>query len=170
MKKQQVIDPNKMLMNPLAHDLQIEATQLIDYGSYVEDSVTNERTPVSALIEKNRVAKLFYGKGNKEMVYNLSPGAKSLYLFVLYNLEPNQDWIQINVEWYMNKNNIKSINTYKDAAKELCRYLFLAATMDYKNVFWINPSLFFCGNRLDKYPTKVKINRTPYLVNSKPEH
>lgn len=164
MKKLQEVDVNKMLHNPLAHDLVIDVTKRIDYGKMLTDKETGESIPTSSLIEKNRTAKVFYGTGAKEMVYNLSPGAKSLYLYILYNLEPNQDWIQVNVDWYMLKNSIKSINTYKEAAKELCRYLFLAATLDYKNVFWINPALFFCGNRIEKYTNKVNVRVNPYIV------
>ena len=167
MKKQQEVDANKMIRNPLANDLCITATQRIDYGQMITDEDTGELVPSVSLIEKDRNVKIFYGKGCKEMVYNLSPGAKSLYLFVLYNLEPNQDWIQINSQWYMTKNSIKSINTYKEALKELCRYLFLSPTLDYKDVFWINPMLFFCGNRINKYPDKVKISATPFYVSKK---
>lgn len=167
MKKKQEIDESKMIMNPLANDLSIVATRRIDYAQMITDEDTGELIPTTNLIEKNRNVKIFYGTGCKEMVYNLSPGAKSLYLFVLYNLEPNQDWIQINSQRYMTKNSIKSINTYKEALKELCRYLFIAPTLDYKDVFWINPMLFFCGSRINKYPDKVKIAIQPYIIYAK---
>jgi hypothetical protein len=156
MKKLQTIDESKLLLNPFVNNLQIEATKLIDTGKFVPDE-DGTMIPVTALIEKKQNVKLFYCSGCKDMIYNLSPGAKSLYLFVLYNLDSGQDWIQLNSQWYMAKNNIKSINTYKEAVKELCRYLFLAQTADYKDVFWINPMLFFSGNRIAKYPGKVKI-------------
>ena len=156
MKKQQVIDESKLVLNPFVNNLQIEATKMTDLNKYVIDS-NGEPQPVSTLIEKRQNVKLFYCTACKDMVYNLSPGAKSLYLFVLYNLESGQDWIQINTQWYMSKNSIKSINTYKEAVKELCRYMFLNQTADYKDVYWINPMLFFSGNRIAKYPEKVII-------------
>lgn len=155
MKKLQDIDESKLVLNPFVNNLLIEATKLTETNKFVlSDGI---QVPVTTLIEKRQNAKLFYCSGCKDMVYNLSPGAKSLYLFVLYNLESGQDWIQINVQWYMTKNSIKSINTYKEAAKELCRYLFLSQTVDYKDVYWINPMLFFSGNRIAKYPDKVII-------------
>lgn len=155
MKKLQEIDESKLLLNPFVNNLQIEATKLTETNKFVlSDGV---QVHVSTLIEKRQNVKLFYCTACKDMIYNLSPGAKSLYLFVLYNLESGQDWIQINSQWYMSKNSIKSINTYKEAVKELCRYLFLSQTVDYKDVYWINPMLFFSGNRIAKYPTKVII-------------
>lgn len=156
MKKLQEIDESKLLLNPFVNNLHIEATKLTDTGKFVLDE-TGDPVQVSTLVEKRQNTKVFYCPGCKDMVYNLSPGAKSLYLYVLYNLDSGQDWVQINTEWYMTKNNIKSINTYKEAAKELCRYLFLSQTVDYKNVYWINPMLFFSGNRIVKYPDKVVI-------------
>ncbi len=155
MKKQQIIDESKLGLNPLVNNLQIEATKLTDINKFV--LFEGVQVPVSTLIEKRQNTKLFYCSGCKDMVYNLSPGAKSLYLYVLYNLEGGQDWIQINVQWYMTKNSIKSINTYKEAAKELCRYLFLSKSVDYNDVYWINPMLFFSGNRIAKYSDKVVI-------------
>ena len=156
MKALQEIDESKLLLNPFVNNLQIEATKLTDTGKYVPDE-DGTMLPCTVLVEKRQSTKIFYCSGCKDMIYNLSPGAKSLYLFVLYNLDSGQDWIQINIQWYMTKNNIKSINTYKEAVKELCRYLFLSQTVDYKDVYWINPMLFFSGNRITKYPTKVII-------------
>ncbi len=156
MKKLQDIDESKMILNPFANNLFIEATKLTDIGKFIIDT-NGDRQPVTSLVEKRQNVKLFYCTGCKDIVYNLSPGAKSLYLFVLYNLESGQDWIQLNSQWYMTKNNVKSINTFKEAAKELCRYLFLSLSVDYKDVYWINPMMFFSGNRITKYPDKVII-------------
>ncbi len=154
MKRLQTIDESKLILNPFVNNLQIEATKLTDLNKFVADA-DGTMLPVTTLIEKRQNTKIFYCTACKDMVYNLSPGAKSLYLYVLYNLESGQDWIQVNVQWYMTKNGVKSINTYKEAMKELCRYLFLSQTVDYKDVYWINPMLFFSGNRIAKYPDKV---------------
>ena len=55
---------------------------------------------------------------------------------------------------YMNENEISSINTYKTAVQELCKYLFIYphAKTIYKDYYWINPSLMFSGNRIDLNP------------------
>lgn len=156
MKKNQNIDTEKMFYNPFVSNLIIEATQLVDYNKFIADE-DGVMLPATSLIEKKEYTKIFYSAGAKDMVYNLSAGAKSLYLFILYNLETNVQYIQINVERYMKKNSIKSINTYKEAVKELCRYLFLIQSSDYKDVYWTNPELFFNGNRIKTFSNKVVI-------------
>jgi hypothetical protein len=157
MKKLQEIDPSKLLLNPFVNDLYIEASRLTDSKKFIPDPVTGELLPATALVEKRQSAKIFYCTDCKQIIYNLSPGAKSLYIFVLYNLTTNQDWIQLNSQSYMTKNSVKSINTFKDAVKELCRYGFLGTTPEYKDVYWINPKMFFSGNRITKYASRVII-------------
>ena len=85
-----------------------------------------------------------------------SAGAKSLYIHILYELEYGCDYIEINVKRYMKENNISSINTYKDAVKQLSRYLIIYPSV-IKGVYWINPKLFFAGSRVNKYPKNVVI-------------
>lgn len=161
MKKLQDIDESKMVINPFSYTLQVEATKLIDSRTVVSTPgygyVTIE---TETLIEHKSYTKLFYCSGCKDIIYNLSSQGKSLYLFVLYNLTAGRDWMQLNSQWYMTKNNIKSINTFKDAVKELCRYAFLSQSADYNDVYWINPSLFFHGSRIKKYPSNVVVKNT----------
>jgi len=154
MKKRQEIDISKLLNNPYRNTLAISATKVIDSNTFVY-SKEGEAIPVERLIEKQKSTKIYQCTGCKERVYNLSPSAKSLYLYILYNLKVNVDWIHLNRDWYMKKNNVKSINTYKEAVKELSRYEFIIPTAEYKDVMWINPVLFFSGDRMRKYPDKV---------------
>ena len=157
MKKRQEIDESKLIGNPYISKLVIEATKVVESGMYINDQ-NGVPQPVERLIEKQKYAKVFYCTGCKERVYNLSAGAKSLYLYIIYNLKANKDWIHINREWYMSKNGIKSINTNKDAVKELSRYEFLCLNAEYKDLFWINPALFFTGDRIKKFRDRVIID------------
>lgn len=155
MKKLEPIDPSKMVQNPFSVPLRIEVTKITDSKKYIPDT-DGIMHPVEYLIERQTCAKLYYHAGAKDEVNNLSVSAKSMLFYVLYSLEPNKDYIRINQEYYMSKNEV-SINTFKNAIKELCRYCFLYRSEDYKDVFWINPSRFFCGSRIDKYPENVII-------------
>lgn len=154
MKKLQEIDESKMVLNPFLGTLQIEATKLTDSNIFIidEDGIP---VPASNLIEKQKFTKVYHCTGCKERVYNLSPSAKSLYLYLIYNVDANKEWLRINVDWYMKKNGVKSINTYKTAMRELCRYMFIHQSPDYKDVFWVNPELFFHGNRITRFPNNV---------------
>lgn len=162
MKKLHDVDESKMVINPFSYTLQIEATKLIstDVTESSYDQQTINTIEREVLIEHKSYTKLFYCSGCKDIIYNLSPQGKSLYLFVLYNLTAGKDWLQLNSQWYMTKNNVKSINTFKDAVKELCRYAFLSQSADYTDVYWINPTLFFHGSRIKKYPKHVVVKNT----------
>jgi hypothetical protein len=149
MRKLEVIDESRLVNNPYVYTLQIPVTEVTLKDRYKEGAhniVVNDKL----YIEKLPSTKIFLSKESKEIVYNLSDKAQRMYLYVLYNLNSNKDWIQINKEMYMAKNEIKSVNTYKDSISELIRYGFLTTT-EYKTVFWINPHLFFSGNRIKKF-------------------
>jgi len=165
MKKRQEIDQTKLINNPFASKLCIEATAVVESKMFVRDEKTGEDIPVERLVEKAKSTRIYQSAGCKDRVYNLSAAAKSLYLYLLYNVEVNKDWIYLNREWYMKKNTIKSINTYKEAMKELCRYEFMTPTAEYKDVFWINPQLFFNGNRIRKYPKRVVVGESKWVKN-----
>lgn len=161
MKKQQEVDDSKMVINPFSYSLQVEVTKLVSTDEIKDDGHTTITREL--LIEHRAYTKLFYCTGCKDIIYNLSPQGKSLYIFVLYNLTAGKDYIQLNSQWYMTKNNVKSINTFKDALKELCRYCFLQQSADYNDVYWINPSLFFHGSRIKKFPKNVVVKSTRVL-------
>jgi len=156
MRKLVEIDEGKMKRNPFVLSLRIDATKMSDAGKFVPDS-EGVMLPVQYLFEKERSAKIYYHPGAKDIIYKLSSGAKCLYLFLIYHLEPSCDYIRLNSEHYMALNGIKSIKTYRNAVRELCRYCFISESADYRGVYWINPMLFFSGNRITKYPHRVNV-------------
>jgi hypothetical protein len=85
----------------------------------------------------------------------LTGRAKELYLWVMYELDKNEDFVWINVQRYMEECNVSSMTTYRDTVKDLQKSLIISPTT-IKDVYWINPLFFFNGNRLEKYETKLK--------------
>lgn len=83
-----------------------------------------------------------------------TPKAKDLCWFIIYELNSQQDWLWINKERYMKESHV-SLNTYKAAVLELDRYGILQPTV-YKDTYWVNPMFFFHGDRIKKYPSKIK--------------
>ena len=66
-----------------------------------------------------------------------------------------------HLQRFMEENHIKSVNTYKTGLEELIRYNLLCPTSEAKKgYYWINPRLFFCGNRPNKYPNNIEIYST----------
>jgi hypothetical protein len=67
-----------------------------------------------------------------------------------------RDWVQVNKEYFMSKYGVKSVNSFKDALKELQRYLVIVST-HYDTVYWVNPSFMFNGDRVKKYPDNLQV-------------
>lgn len=156
MNKKEIIDESRLIKNPYEYTLVIPVSKYTNPKEFIKQGEDGIVVNSSFYLERVQSAKLFYSTGAKEYVYNLSDKAQRLYLYILYNLLNNKDYVQINKENYMTKNGIKAENTYREALKELIRYNFLCLT-EYKTVFWINPNLFFCGNRIKKYPSNIKV-------------
>jgi len=109
--------------------------------------VTAEATPFT---------KFYITSENRKIRNGLSLRAKELLLWLMDELEPGLDYIKVNKQRYMKELNIKSVNTYKEAIKDLVRYDMIAFTVQ-PNIFWINPEYIFRGDRLKKYPNKLSV-------------
>lgn len=158
MNKLEQFDETILKTNPFTFTLSLPVTKIISNVSYSrspEDGMILNSVFYQEQIESTRV----YHCKAKEDVYKLSDKAIRLYMYILYNLKSGKDFIQINEEYYMKKNGIKSINTFKAAKMDLIQNNFILPTI-YKTVFWTNPNMFFNGNRLKKYPHNLNIKST----------
>ena len=107
-------------------------------------------------LEHERYAKVFLEGGKRKAVCSLGGSATKLFTWLMYELDSGKDYVWINRDRYMHESGISSINTYKDALRELVGSGLIAVSLE-PGVFWINPRLFFCGNRIKKYPNHVEI-------------
>ena len=107
-------------------------------------------------MEKENVTKVYTKPEYRQLISQLSPKAKSLFLWLIYEADSGKDYIWVNKQRYMKENDITSINTYKTAIEELVTSLILATSL-VKDVYWLNPRLFFSGNRVNKYPNHVEV-------------
>ena len=158
-KKLEDFDESKLINNPFTYSLLIPATKMLsDAFKLLPAEMEGEEGTLirdTFLIERTQSVRMYYCPGCKLMVYNLSDKAQRLYLYLLYNLERKRDYVQINKEDYMKKNNVKSNTTYLGAVEELTRYGFIGNTM-YKTVYWTNPFLFSSSDRIAMYPDRVE--------------
>lgn len=154
MKKAPVIDENKLGGNPYLYTLQIPVTKIITSKEKVE---TAEGVWVDKTFYKEKTPKveIYIHEAARSNVAGISDKAQRLYLHILYSLKRNQEWIYLNKEFYMRENKVASLTTFYDAIKELQRYEYIQKTVT-KEVYWINPHRFFPGNRVVKYPDKIK--------------
>lgn len=156
MIKNPLIDPLKRIgVNPFVANLQIPINNLRSksFKEITEDGESIKLYDTISL-EKTKFAKMYCSAERRIIIMNCSPRAKELILWVMFEINSNEDYIWINKERYMKEASIVSVNTYKDALLELIRYGVLALS-GIPSVYWINPDIFFKGDRVKKYPQKV---------------
>lgn len=133
----------------------------IDFKVIVRKRLFNQKSkdgksyPVEIELEHDRHVKIFIEADKRKAVALLSAPAKSLFLWVLYELESGKDYLWIDKHRYMKEMMINSINTYKTGMRELVMERILATSLT-PDVFWINPQVFFCGSRINKYPKNLE--------------
>jgi hypothetical protein len=146
-------DAKKLGINPFSFSLEIKVRKLEVPHSYKLTDGIN--LPVVNELEATPFTKLFQSPERRIIVSNLSPAAKELFLWMLFEIDAGSDSIWINRDRFMAENNT-SLNTYKKALEELVRYALLAQTV-IQGVYWFNPDFFFRGDRLKKYPKNIKL-------------
>lgn len=147
------IDEEKLGKNPLILNLKIVVNTVPVAGMWkVEDGIT---LPADMEIEKASFTKVFNDADRRKELARLSNRAVDLFLWLIFEVEPNQDWLWVNRVRYMEERQIKTYNTYNGAVNELIGLLYIAKVAGYPNVFWINPHYFFNGNRAKCFPKNV---------------
>lgn len=147
------IDEADFIQNPLVgSDFKILINKVID-GKHLQ-LVDGVLVPTEIEYERGRYSKVYLKPEHRKMVSMLSPGGKSLYLWIIYELDAGKDYLWVNRTRYMEENRLTSVNTYKKAMAELVRLTFLCPSM-VKDVYWINPRLIFCGSRVNRYPNNL---------------
>ena len=141
--------------NPFSVDLRIRINR--KYKEVINKF--GDADKLESVFESVGYTKMFDQAGAKALVASLSVRAKELYLHIMYSLDSGQDIIWIHRGRYMELYGIRSINTYKDAVKDLSDKLFIYPHASIRDTYWINPHYFFKGNRQSKYPNNLIIEK-----------
>lgn len=139
-------------INPFSLSLEIKVKELELLNAYKKEG--DDWMPVTNEIEDTPFTKMFITAERRIIVSNLSPAAKELYLWIMFEIDAGKDALWINKERYMLENHT-SINTYKKALEDLIRYAIISQTV-VQGVYWFNPDFFFRGDRIKKYPKNLK--------------
>lgn len=142
-------------ISPFVSSLTIQVNRVAYEGQYKKDK-EGHMLPVYGNVEREMSCRLYTSPEKRKIMNMLSTRSKELFLWVMYEVDRNKDYMWLNKKRYMEENNINSINTYRTAIDELVRYGLLCKSV-VNDVFWINPSMFFGGNRVAKYPKSVEI-------------
>jgi len=162
-KKLEEYDETKLVNNPFSYSLSIPVVKMMDdkkFEFHPPEIEGEDGTWLRASFyaEQMQSTKLYYCPGCKLLIYSLSDKAQRLFLYILYHLQRKRDYMQLNKQDYMAKNNVKSNTTYLAAVDELITAGFIANTQ-YKTVYWVNPILFSSGDRIAKYPDRLNEKR-----------
>jgi hypothetical protein len=139
--------------NPFANSLEIKVRGLELSKQYKLDE-DGDLLPVTIDIEYDEFCKM-YSSSKKRLIRNKLPlRSKEMLMWIQDELEYGKDYLWVNKTRYMEELEIKSINTYKEALKELIRHGFITPTLA-SDYYWINPDFMFKGDRVKKYPKNV---------------
>lgn len=144
-----------MGINPLLNSLKIEVNKVTFEKQFAKDK-DGVWLPVERELEVDKSCKIYLSSGRRLGVVELSARAKDLLIWVIYETEPNCEWVWINKPRYMKESGVSSVNTYKGALVELIKTGYLLGSV-VKNTYWINPDKFFNGNRVSVFSKNVKV-------------
>lgn len=139
--------------NPFSLQLQIPVNIKEFHNQYKKDK-DGDLVPVFSELEADKACKVYIDSERRLRTNKLSPRAKELLMWLFYEVKAGQDYLWLNRVRYMSENNISSPNTYRSALNELITNGFITRTV-VNAVYWINPSIFFNGSRIAKYPMRI---------------
>jgi hypothetical protein len=131
----------------------INEIKLEDNIVTIGKTITNESVYIVELDEK---ATLYTRAGFRLHIVGMSDKAKSLFLWLTYELDYGKDYVWINVSRYLLETDT-SLNTYKAAVIELVKNAVINPIVDMDNMFWINPVFFFKGNRAKAFQNNLEL-------------
>ena len=151
-KRRPIIDENKLKNNPFRLDLIIRVNN-VPRKAY---DANGKQIDTIAPLEAQGYTKLFHSADTRNMIINMAPVAIKLFLWIVYNIQRNKDWIWLNSDWFNKKANFSSANSYKKAKDELIDNGIIMPT-SIKEVYYVNMRILFFGQRTAKYEDCIVI-------------
>lgn len=154
MNKLEKYNPEELKHSPWRSSLVVKCMKVTSNTSFrLDDGVMLNSVHI---YDKQTKANLYQSKDIADILLLLGPTALRLFILIAQRLPHNQDYIQINKEYYYKRLGLKSNITWRAAIKELMRYQIILAT-HYDTVYWVNPSIVFNGDRAKFYPECTKV-------------
>lgn len=99
---------------------------------------------------------LYVDKDFRKSIFELKGASAQMMLWVMQKLETGNDYIHIKRDTCMKELDMGSKNTYRTALKLLCGNNILAPIYGFPDIFWINPKLYFKGQRSKVFTDNVE--------------
>lgn len=142
-------------VNPFLGNLEILVSEVAYKNQYKKDK-DGDMIPIISEVESESKCSLFVSSQKRLKANRLSPRAKELYLWLLYEADNGKDYMWLNRVRYMSENDISSVTTYRSALKEVIMAGIITRSV-VNGVYWINPDFFYNGNRIIKFPKNLKM-------------
>lgn len=151
--KKPIINEESLGSNPFIGSLVVLVNRISLDGKFKKDDEV--LVPLELDVEYTPSCKVYADSGRRNVMIALTPRAKDLLLWFIYEVKNNKDWLWLNKKRYMEECGLQSVNTYKSALNDLIKHNFIGLTV-IKDVFWINPHYIFNGNRVKCFQKQVK--------------
>lgn len=149
------IKEEDMGVNPfVAGDFVIYVNKMVNKGGWKKNG--EDWLNLEYMMERDTKVNLYTGLGRRDVVFGLKDASFKLFFLFCFKMESGKDWVWVNQTHWMEIMEISSVNTFKKALHDLVRYGFVCPVIGMRDVYWINPTYAFCGNRVVKYPNNVQ--------------
>lgn len=152
--KKPLFTEKQLGVNPCLQTLIIPVIKLEDTQFFKKDE--DILTYAEYEVESEKSTKFYVSSSRRKLVNGLSGMSSKLFLWIMQELDYNKDYLWINKERFMDECNVGSLNTFKTAITDLHKNNIIQPTV-IKEVYWINPSMFFQGSRVKKFPKNIKM-------------
>lgn len=109
------------------------------------------------VLEEQSYTKIYHDVDFRDIMLRLKEKGLKLLIYIMYQINSNEDYIWINNTHFQQQTGYTKPE-YKEAVTELIRYSIITTTI-YQEVYFINPMIFFSGNRLKKYPDNIQLRK-----------
>lgn len=103
--------------------------------------------------EQSPYVKIFGTSESRKRVASMPLRSQALLFWIAHELKSMRDYLWIPRGRCMQEQGISSIKTFRASINDLKWNGFIRETA-VRDVYWINPSFFFKGSRLNKWPDK----------------
>lgn len=139
-------------VNPFLSELKVDVVRR--EGGYERTSDGDFRKS-TFFTEKDTRVYLYANPVNRAKVLGLNASGMRLFVWMLYTLERGMDCWWLNVKRFMKEADV-SLNTVKAGVSDLISRNIIAKT-DIKDVYFIDPSVVYLGNRLTDFEDRVVV-------------
>jgi len=144
-----VIDEENLPINPFVSFLSIAVNE-------VKQGLKHNGEDNKVLFEEKGYCKLFTDPKIRQHLSRLTGNAWQMLGWIMSEVKPSKDYLWVNKVRYMEEHKIKSIKTVNKALYELDNQRVIDAIAGMKDVYFINPAIFFNGSRINKYPDNIE--------------